>query len=296
MLKRAVGIGARRRDCARRWATSSTANIVVVEDKNGVRTLRMNDPRRLNAWTRPMLTSLFQRMRDAAADDGVRAVLITGADPYYCAGVDLSAMVSKPMWPTELRAKLATENEALFNHFLAFTKPYFVAVNGPAIGAAVTTATLGEGIIASERATFHTPFAALGLVPEGCSSVHFERLMGAANAARMLGAEGWKPTAVEAHEAGLVQRVASHAELLDEAQRMAEAWIAEGRGKVLAGQGLVDEYQQVNARESAALAEAFLARPFFAAQAAMAARKGKRLRALLFQAIGLARPIWGMNL
>lgn len=63
-----------------------------------------------------------------------------------------------------------------------------------------------------------TPFAALGVPPEGCSSVHFARIMGPERAHRMLGPDGWKPTAAEAHAAGWVTQVVPHAELLSAAQ------------------------------------------------------------------------------
>ena len=92
-------------------------------------------------------------------------------------------------------------NQALFNLFLDFPKPILIAVNGPALGASVTSATLCDGIIASDKATFSTPFAALGVTPEGCSSVQFARLMGEENAERMLGREGWRPGAEEVEHA-----------------------------------------------------------------------------------------------
>ena len=83
------------------------------------------------------------------------------------------------------------------------------------MGGVVTSAALCDAIIASDTATFSTPFSALGLVPEGCSSVHFERIMGGReNAQRMLGPEGWKPTAEEAKEAGLVSEVVPHDQVL----------------------------------------------------------------------------------
>ncbi|KAK7230663.1 enoyl-CoA delta isomerase 2 [Aureococcus anophagefferens] len=62
-------------------------------------------------------------------------------------------------------------NKKVFDTFLDFPKPLCVAVNGPNIGAAVTTATLADGVVASERATFSTPFAT-GRDAEGCSSAH----------------------------------------------------------------------------------------------------------------------------
>jgi enoyl-CoA hydratase/carnithine racemase len=269
---------------------------LLVAARNGVKTLTYNDPRRLNAWTAPLMRALRSELDAAAADDQTRAVVLAGADPYYCAGVDLGAMVSQPMWPSQLHVRLVAQNTALFDMFLSFPKPLFFAVNGPAIGAAVTSATLGEGIVASERATFATPFAALGLVPEGCSSVHFGRLMGAPTAARMLGAEGWRPTAAEALAAGLIDAVVAHEALGGAAQAMAEAWLADARPKRLVAAGLVDAYKAVNRAESRALADAFLSPRFFDAQAAMAAKKGKRGRAAFFTALTLTRPLWGGGL
>ena len=108
-----------------------------------------------------------------------------------------------------------------------------MAANGPAIGATVTSAALCDGIIASERATFLTPFSRLCVAPEvcvlsckscsysshsqGCSSVHFQRLMGEAGAERML-VKGDKISAEEALNLGLVMRVVKHEELLTTAQ------------------------------------------------------------------------------
>ena len=62
---------------------------------------------------------------------------------------------------------------------------------------------------------FSCHFFRLGVPPEGCSSVHFARIMGEANAERMLGKEGWKPIAHEAKEVGLVKEVVPHDRLLD---------------------------------------------------------------------------------
>ena len=94
----------------------------------------------------------------------------------------------------------------LFELFLDFPKPIIAAVNGPAIGASVTSATLCDALLASDTATFSTPFARLGVPPEGCSSVNFERFMGRDNANRMMGEEAWVPTSKEAVEIGLATK------------------------------------------------------------------------------------------
>ena len=73
---------------------------------------------------------------------------------------------------------IRVNNQAVFDAYLDFPKPIIVAANGPAIGACVTSASTCDAIIASERATFLLPFARLFIPPEGCSSVHFERMLG----------------------------------------------------------------------------------------------------------------------
>jgi len=163
--------------------------VILMNTKDGVTTLTMNVPKRLNGWTMEMLDALKNSLNIAAHDDVTKVLVLTGADPYYCAGVNLSATL-RLGHPRKLRAHIKQSNQALFEMFLDFPKPLLIAANGPAIGASVTSATLCDGIIASENATFSTPFAALGVTPEGCSSVHFARIMNQTNADRMLGQEG----------------------------------------------------------------------------------------------------------
>src|SRR5690606_3499427 len=134
----------------------------------------MNDPRRLNGWTETMIAALQSALRREAADEETRALILTGSDPYYCAGVNLGATL-RLGHPKKLHAMIVEHNQALFDGFIEFPKPLLVAINGPAIGACVTSATLCDAIIASQKATFSTPFAALGVPPEGCSSVIFPR-------------------------------------------------------------------------------------------------------------------------
>lgn len=270
-------------------------DLVLRSSRDHVTTLTLNQPARLNGWTRPMLEALFAALDEAAADADTRAVILTGADPYYCAGVNLSETLGV-RHPRELRAYIAEHNRLLFERFLAFPKPILAAVNGPAIGASVTSASLCDAIVASERATFSTPFAALGVPAEGCSSVMFPRLLGDVAAARMLGPEGWKPTAAEALEIGLVQRVVPHEALLDEAQRLAAGWVAGGAARTFRGGATREELDAINAAESERVADAFLDAPFLRGQASFLWRKKKRRAAMLFLGLWLTRPAWALLL
>jgi peroxisomal 3,2-trans-enoyl-CoA isomerase len=266
-------------------------NPILTHKHDGVTTLTMNTPERLNGWTMEMMDALKEGFGIAAQDDGTRVLVLTGADPYYCAGVNLAATL-RPGHPRKLRDMIVEHNQALFDMFLDFPKPLLVAVNGPAIGASVTSATLCDGIIASEKATFSTPFTALGVPPEGCSSVHFARIMGQANADRMLGEEGWKPTAEEALEAGLIQWVVPHDRLAQETQRIAQEWVASGAVRSFRGGSERDELKAINASESVALADAFLAAPFIRGQFKFLWSKKKWGPAVMFLAMLISRPLW----
>jgi len=264
-------------------------NMVLSSTKNNVTTLTMNDPKKLNGWTEPMMLTLQDRFRQHANDSDTKVLVLTGADPYYCAGVNLSATI-RPMHPRKLHNMIVTNNQAVFDAYLDFPKPIIIAANGPAIGACVTSASLCDAIVASEKANFLTPFARLGVTPEGCSSVHFERIMGAEAAERMLGPEGWKPTAAEAQEVGLVKEVVPHEQLLTRAQELAEQWVREGKTKEIPGGGSVEEYKAVNAKESRDLADAFLSYKFLDAQYNFLKSKGKN--ATIFYVLKTLRPLW----
>ena len=264
---------------------------ILTKKQEGVTTLTMNTPARLNGWTRQMMDALKAGLSAAARDDETRVLVLTGADPYYCAGVNLAGTLSLGH-PRKMHATIVENNEALFNLFLDFPKPMLIAVNGPAIGASVTSATLCDGIIASEKATFSTPFGALGISPEGCSSVQFARLMGEENAERMLGREGWRPSAQEALDAGLIQWVVPHEQLAGEADRIAREWINTDAQRSFRGGSGRDELKAVNARESVALADAFLGAPFIKAQFRFLSSKKKWGPAAMFLAMLISRPVW----
>ena len=266
-------------------------DLVLWESSEGVTTLTMNNPRKLNGWTAAMLSELRAAMTRAAGDDATQVLILTGTDPYYCAGVNLSAVMA-PDHPAKLHAFIAEENESLFELFLGFSKPILIAVNGPAIGASVTSATLCDAILASDKATFSTPFAKLGVTPEGCSSVLFEKLLGAQTAQRMLGIEGWKPTGAEAVDIGLADELAPHDQLMSKAQTLAKSWVEQGRQRSFKGGMTVDELRAINARESQDLASAFLGKDFLRGQYEFLRSKGKLGPALMFKSLILTRPLW----
>lgn len=271
--------------------TSIASRHLLTSLKDGVLIITMNRPEKLNGWTMEMMEALSEVFSKANSDDAVRAVIFTGSGKYYSAGVNLGGSL-KLMPPKKLRKLIIENNQALFDTFLNCNKPLLIAVNGPALGASVTSATLANSIIASENATFSTPFAALAITPEGCSSLHFPRLMGEKNAQRMLGSEGWKPNAKEALDAGLIQRVVPQDQLIAEAERIAQDWVAnEEQRKFLAGSQLA-ELKAANARESEQLADSFLGAGFLKEQSRFLWSKKKYTPSVMFFSLWMLRPLW----
>lgn len=271
--------------------SASGDGLILRENRDQVTTLTMNNPRKLNGWTMEMLTALQDAIQHAADDLETSALILTGADPYYCAGVNLSAVIA-PDHPAKLHAFIVEQNQQLFEMFLSFPKPILVAVNGPAIGASVTSAVLCDAIIASEKATFSTPFAKLGVTPEGCSSVMFPKLLGEETAQRILGEEGWQPTGAEAVEIGLADKLVEHDELLDEAHAIAVDWVESGRKRTFKADMTLEELRAINKRESEELAYAFLGADFLQGQFEFLWSRGKRGPALVFKALLVTRPAW----
>jgi enoyl-CoA hydratase/carnithine racemase len=116
--------------------------------------------------------------------------------------------------------------------------------------------------------------------------------MGEKNAQRMLGVEGWRPSAEEALAAGLVQWVVPKDRLQVQAQKVALEWVTDGRSrKILAGSELT-ELQVVNTQESIELANRFLGAEFLKGQFKFLWSKEKRLQSMLFLLLWSLRPLW----
>merc|ERR1712086_500478 len=120
-------------------------------------------------------------------------------------------------------AHIQKYNEGVFDMFIDFPKPLIVAVNGSAIGMAVTQLGLVDAVLATPTATFLTPFVTIGLPPEGCSTFTFAHMFGKDVARRLLD-EAVKIDVQEAHGCGLVGEIVAAEELQARAQSVAEEW------------------------------------------------------------------------
>lgn len=246
---------------------------VVFTVQDSVAVIRLNRPQKYNGWREKDTAVIGEKLRFCAEDASVRVVILTGTGHYYTAGADIMSSVRLSR-PSTVAAYITKYNQGIFDMVLDFPKPILSAVNGPAVGVGVTFSTLTDRVIASSTATFHTPFAKLGLPPEGCSSFNFARLFGEANA-RILLQEAEKIDAQTALQFGLVHEICEPECLMSRAHEIAQEWVQQGFVRPIIKEGLVPKLKEVNAEESVAFGKAILEPRFFQVQLAKAQEKGK---------------------
>jgi enoyl-CoA hydratase/carnithine racemase len=198
---------------------------ITYEVADGILTITLNRPDRLNAWTPTMQHELIDALDAADADDDVRAVVFTGAGRGYCAGADLSS--GGATFDREARGQTVDGDEPPRDGGGVFTlrafectKPLIAAVNGPAVGVGVTMTLPMDVRLASSDARFGFVFARRGIVPEAASSWFLPRIVGISRAMEWV-ATGRVFSADEALAGGLVRSLHPPGELLDAAYALA---------------------------------------------------------------------------
>lgn len=217
--------------------TDDPADAVLAErDDDGVLTLTFNRPQRRNGWAPDLEQGYYARLTAAAADDRVRAVVVTGAGTTFCPGADLSRL-----------GRLGEEGARLPHRPVdvprRFPKPLIAAINGACAGVGLVQALFCHVRFAADTARFATAFARRGLIAEYGVAWTLARLVGQERALDLLlSARAFD--APEARELGLVSRVVPRAEVLPAAQAYARdlALHCSPRAMaVIAGQVLADQ-------------------------------------------------------
>lgn len=192
---------------------------------NGVLELTLNRPDVLNSFNREMAQQLQQELARAASDDGIRAVLLTGAGRGFCAGQDLQEALPEGDGPMpDISEIVRASYNPIIRAIRTLEKPVVCAVNGIAAGAGANLAFACDLTIAAEEASFVESFAKLGLIPDTSGTFFVPRLVGPQRATGMFFLAGKVPAA-QAKEWGLIWDTAPAAELM-EATRALAAFLA----------------------------------------------------------------------
>ena len=209
-------------------------DVLLIDTHDRVRTLTLNRPQARNALSRELRRRFFAALRDAQADDDVDVVILTGADPVFCAGLDLKELGDttelpdiSPQWPP-------------------MDKPVIGAINGAAVTGGLEFALYCDILIASEQARFADTHARVGLLPTWGLSVRLPQKVGVGLARRM-SLTGDYLSAADALRAGLVTEVVPHGELLPAARRVAASIVGNNQNAVRA---LLASYHRIDAAQT----------------------------------------------
>ena len=177
-------------------------------------TIVLNRPDRRNAINAQLQRELVAALAAFDADEGARVAVLTGADPAFCAGMDLGELGA---------GEVRFSDEPDYSDAMrAGSKPIIGAVNGPAVAGGFELALACDFLIASERAWFADTHAKVGVLPGGGLTVHLAQAVGVRRA-RQLSLTGEFVDAARALQDGLANEVVPHEELLVRATAIAEA-------------------------------------------------------------------------
>ena len=233
----------------------------ITTDRDGdVLRITLNRPDRLNALTHVMSDELIDAFSSARDDDGVRAVLLTGAGRGFCAGQDLTEFgdAYRDGGRPDIERHLEETYHRLIPVIVELPKPVVCAVNGVAAGAGASLAIACDVRIASEAARFSQAFVKIGLVPDSGGTWLLPRVVGYAKALE-LSISGDMVDAATALQIGLVSRVvpadALAKEAADYAARLAALpTVAIGEAKALLRDALSSDLGTALRREAEAQA------------------------------------------
>lgn len=207
---------------------------VTYEASEGIATCTLSRPEHLNAYTPRMGAELRDAMYAAAADDSVRAIVLTGAGRGFCAGADMKLLGAfsgagkmteagelPPVVHTEPPGPHRPDFQTEYSYLLSIPKPIIAAVNGPAAGVGFVFALFCDIRLASTAARMGAIFSRRGLIAEYGISWILPRLVGLANANDLL-FSGRLVGAHEAEKMGLVSRVIDESVFHDEVRAYAK--------------------------------------------------------------------------
>jgi 2-(1,2-epoxy-1,2-dihydrophenyl)acetyl-CoA isomerase len=196
---------------------------IAVDRDGGVLTITLNRPDKLNAMTGVMSDELVDVFTSAGENDGVRALVITGAGRGFCAGQDLTEFEEayRAGERPDLREHLRHSYHRLIPLVVSTPKPVIAAVNGVAAGAGVSLAAACDIRIAGEEARFTQAFVKIGLIPDSGGTWLLPRIIGYARALE-LSITGEVIDAATALDIGLVNLVVAGSALQDEAGDLAD--------------------------------------------------------------------------
>ena len=194
---------------------------IITETQGRVGIIRLNRPKRLNAWTDVMSGEIIEQMQAWNDDDGIGAIVLTGEGRAFCAGADIGNFAERVETNRQGQGEQLRRGGHNMTTFIRQSKPTIAAVNGYAVGVGLTMILPCDVRIASTNANLSIRFIKMGLMPELGSTRLLAQLVGLGNATDMC-LTGRMVPAEEALRIGLVSAVTEPDDLLPTALAKAE--------------------------------------------------------------------------
>jgi len=191
---------------------------IILEEKAGVAVLILNNPESRNPLTEETKTEMLEALVHVAQTDEIRALVMTGRGPAFCAGGDVKKIGQE--LTSEEKRQVMQKSQQLLRQLINLGKPVVAAVNGDAFGMGCNLALAADFIIASDKARFSEVFVKLGIIPDFGALYFLPRLIGLAKSKELVFL-GKAIGAEEAEKIGLIYKVVPHEDLEKEGMTFA---------------------------------------------------------------------------
>lgn len=202
--------------------TADTNTPILYDVSDGVATITLNRPEKINAFNQPMLDAWVAHLVEAQTDDAVRAIVITGSGKGFCSGGDVDKMGgSDDLTPLRIKEGLRQGVQRIPEQLARMDKPVIAAINGSAVGAGLDLALACDIRFAAAGARLSESYVRVGLVPGAGGAWLLPRIVGTAKALELL----WSSEFIDANEAlrlGIVNQIYADDELLPRTQEFAQ--------------------------------------------------------------------------
>jgi enoyl-CoA hydratase len=211
---------------------------ILLEKEDGIATITFNRPDALNALNNQTRAEFYSAMKDVAADDDIKVVILTGAGRAFVAGSDIKELKQTTPLDAHNIYRLGMVVEKM-------EKPVIAAVNGFALGGGCEIVMACDIIIASDKARFGQPEINLGIIPGGGATQRLPRLVGVCKAKELI-LTGDIIKAEEAEKIGLVNRVVPGENLMVAAKEIAQKIAAKSRATVRLAKDVINKGMQTS--------------------------------------------------
>jgi 2-(1,2-epoxy-1,2-dihydrophenyl)acetyl-CoA isomerase len=199
---------------------------VLLNIEGSIANVTLNRPDVGNAINLELAQALLAVAIRCDTDPAIRCVVLTGTGRLFCAGGDIAVMSSAGAQSAAVLSELTGALHLAISHLARMAKPLLVLVNGPAAGAGLGLAVLGDVVLAAASAHFTAAYTAIGLTPDGGTTWHLPRLIGLRKTQELI-LTNRRVSAAEAEAMGLITRAIDDSKLAAEgavtAQRLAQS-------------------------------------------------------------------------